>query len=135
MRFPPRFDVLGIECLASRIATLIERIELMAVDLETLKAQVAKNNDVIQSAITLINGISDRIAAAGTDPDALAKIVSDLDGQDQALARAVAANTPASSSPAGATGATGPAPSPAPSATPDQSQPPVSPAPSTSQPA
>jgi hypothetical protein len=89
----------------------------MATELEALKAQVAANRDVIQSAITLINGIADRVKAGQSDPAALQALAADLNSQDQALAQAVAANTPAQTAQpaAGATGATG-APAPGPDA-------------------
>lgn len=52
------------------------------------------------SAITLINGIADRIAAAGTDQAALAQLVTDLKADDDPLAAAIQANTPAAAQPA-----------------------------------
>ena len=64
-------------------------------ELDDLKAQVAANRTISQSALTLINGIADRIKAAGTDPQALADLTASLKSDDDALAAAVAANTPA----------------------------------------
>lgn len=64
--------------------------------LDDLKAQVAANRSVTQSALVLINGIADRITAAGTDPAALAQLTSDLKSDDDVLAAGVTANTPAS---------------------------------------
>jgi peptidoglycan hydrolase CwlO-like protein len=69
----------------------------MVADLNALRAQVAQNNNVIQSAIVLINGIAARIAQAAGDPAALQAIIDDLNNQDTQLAQAVAANTPAAS--------------------------------------
>ena len=63
--------------------------------LDDLTAQVAANRTISQSALTLINGIADRITAAGTDPAALAALTASLKSDDDALAAAVAANTPA----------------------------------------
>ena len=63
--------------------------------LDDLKAQVAQNKTVIDSALALIAGIADRIAAAGTDPAALADLTAQLKSEDDALAAAVATNTPA----------------------------------------
>lgn len=62
--------------------------------MDDLKAQVAANTSVVKSAIVLINGIADRIAAAGADPAALAALTDSLKNDDAALAAAVAANTP-----------------------------------------
>lgn len=62
--------------------------------LDDLTAQVAANKTVIDSALALIAGIADRIAAAGTDPAKLAELTASLKSEDDALAAAVAANTP-----------------------------------------
>ena len=67
----------------------------MSAELDALTAQVHANTNVVQGAVALINGISDRIKAAGADPAALQALTTELDTQDQALAAAVAANTPA----------------------------------------
>lgn len=63
--------------------------------LQDLQAAVAAEDTVIAAAVTLINGIAARIAAAGTDGDALAALTSDIQSQAAALSTAVAANTPA----------------------------------------
>lgn len=68
-------------------------------DLAGLKAQVEQNNTVIGSALALINGFSAQLAAAGTDPAKLQELQDSLKAQDDALAAAVAANTPAASAP------------------------------------
>ena len=67
----------------------------MSKELDELTKQVAANRDVTQSAITLIAGIKARLDEAGTDPAKLQALRDDLAAQDQALAEAVAANTPA----------------------------------------
>ncbi len=67
----------------------------MSAELDALKAQVAANADAVNSAVTLINGIADRITAAGVDPAALAALTDELKASDKALSDAVVANTPA----------------------------------------
>lgn len=62
-------------------------------DLTALQAEVANNTTVEQSAITLINGLAAQITAAGTDPVALAGIVTQLQDNDAKLAAAITANT------------------------------------------
>lgn len=62
-------------------------------DLETA---VANEETVTQSAVTLIQGLAQQIAAAGTDPAALQALTNQLNTTAQSLADAVAANTPAS---------------------------------------
>jgi peptidoglycan hydrolase CwlO-like protein len=66
--------------------------------LDDLTAQVAANTSVIESAKTLINGFAAQLAAAGTDPAALQALHDQLSTEDDALAAAVAANTPAAAS-------------------------------------
>jgi hypothetical protein len=68
--------------------------DIMA-DLTALTAQVTTNTTVIESALTLIQGIAAALAAAGTDPVALAALQTQLATEDTKLAAAVAANTPA----------------------------------------
>ena len=77
--------------------------------LDSLTAQVTANTNTINSAITLINGIADRITAAGTDPTQLAALVAELKADDDNLAAAVTANTPAASATAAPATSTAPA--------------------------
>lgn len=65
-----------------------------------LQAAVAAEDTVIDSAVTLIQGIPALIAAAGTDPAALAALSADINTKAAALAAAVTANTPAAPAPA-----------------------------------
>lgn len=67
----------------------------MSAEMDALTAQVKANNDLLDSATTLINGIAARITAAGTDPTALKALTDELKAKDDALAAAVTANTPA----------------------------------------
>ena len=67
----------------------------MSVQLDALTAQVAKNTDVVNSAIKLIGNIKAQLDAAGTDPVKLAALSATLGTDDDALAAAVVANTPA----------------------------------------
>lgn len=68
--------------------------QLMSQELDDLTAQVHGNTDAIDSATTLINGIADRIKAAGTDPAKLKALTDELKQKDSELAQAGAANTP-----------------------------------------
>lgn len=63
-------------------------------DISGLESQVANTVGVEQSAATLINGFAARLADAGTDPAKLAQLQSDLKDNSDALAAAVAANSP-----------------------------------------
>lgn len=72
----------------------------MALTLSDIQVAVARNTNVIGSALTLIAGLRQQIIDAANDPVALQAIVDGLDQQDTALAAAVAAGTPAASQPA-----------------------------------
>ena len=78
------------------VRNLLAKETEMAGELAALQAQVAANTDVIESAITLIQGIKaalDAAIAAG-NPQALADLSAALGAEDAKLAAAVAANTP-----------------------------------------
>lgn len=66
-------------------------------ELDDLKAKVAANTTVIASAITLLQGLKAKLdaAIAAGDPAALTALSAELGAQDQALADAIIANTPA----------------------------------------
>jgi hypothetical protein len=82
-------QILGI------VQDLQQRSITMATDLTTITAEVTEAVTVSQSAVILLNGIGAALAAAGTDPVALAALASELDASTAALAEAVQANTPA----------------------------------------
>lgn len=68
--------------------------------LSDIQAQVAAQTTVEQSAITLIQALSDQLtAAAGVSPAAVEAVVAQFQAQAQALAAAVTANTPSSTAP------------------------------------
>lgn len=96
------FDPFGLAAIGrtlQAVLTLASRIDgrtkAMAGELDDLKAKVAANTTVIGSAITLLQELKAKLDAAGTDPVALKALSDELGAQDQALAAAVAANTPA----------------------------------------
>lgn len=69
--------------------------EIIMAELDDLKAQVARNTDVEDSALLLIQGIAAKLAAAiaAGDPAALKELETQLKTSADALAAAVAANT------------------------------------------
>jgi hypothetical protein len=77
------------------LTMLLKGQSTMSLELDNLTREVSETNDVIQSAIVLIQGLKAALDAAGTDPVALAALSASLDSQQQALAAAIAANTPA----------------------------------------
>jgi hypothetical protein len=66
----------------------------MASDLTALEAEVARNTEVDQSAIVLLQGLATQIEALKNDPVKLQAFVDSLRGSSDALAAAVTANTP-----------------------------------------
>lgn len=84
-----------LDALDQKTDLVLERLDIIMAALDDLTAQVTANSTVLQSAVTLINGIADRITAAGVDPAKLAALTASLKTDDDALAAAVAANTPA----------------------------------------
>lgn len=83
------------------LTVLTRKGDSMALDLSELRAAVAANNEVDQSAITLLNGLTmkldELIAASGNtvDPADLAALVAELKASTGSLATAVSENTPA----------------------------------------
>lgn len=63
--------------------------------LDDLTAQVAAVTSVEQSAVTLIEGLAAKLAAAGTDPAKLTALQDSLKASSAALSAAILANTPA----------------------------------------
>jgi len=69
----------------------------MSAAMDALIVQVTKNSEVEASAILLIQGIAQQLKDAianGADPVQLAALAKQLDNSAQALAAAVAENTP-----------------------------------------
>lgn len=66
----------------------------MAVNLDSLLAEVTAQTTVVQSAVTLLNSIPGLIAAAGNDPQKLADLAAAIQANTDSLAAAVVANTP-----------------------------------------
>lgn len=91
--------------LPSHLAHLERRMDRIMSAIDDLAAQVAANTTVIGSAKTLIQGLAQQLAAAGTDPAKLQALQTQLQQSDNDLAAAIAANTAS---------APDPAPSPAP---------------------
>ena len=95
--------------LLQLMETIKTNQEKMMSQIDDLTSAVSAEDTVIDSAITLLNGLSSQLAAAGTDPAKLQALQTDIQNKTQALAQAVAANTPAapSTTPAPAAPASG----------------------------
>jgi hypothetical protein len=68
-------------------------------ELAVLTQEVTETKTVMASAVTLLQGLKARLDAAGTDKVKLAELSADLDTNTNALAAAVAANTPSEGEP------------------------------------
>lgn len=64
-------------------------------ELDDIEREVAENASVTESAVALLGSLSDLIRANAADPVKLEELATKLDAQSNALAAAVAANTPA----------------------------------------
>lgn len=95
--FKPDPEVLErLEDISLKLNLIIGNQETEMAALDDLQAAVTAEDTVIDSAITLIQGIPALIAAAGVDPAKLAALQSDITAKSAALANAVQLNTPAS---------------------------------------
>jgi hypothetical protein len=87
-------NALALFCVCGAIRSQTEEMENMTQALDDLRAKVEANSSVIDSAVTLINTLAEEIRNNIDDSDALEELASGLDAKSQALAAAVAANTP-----------------------------------------
>lgn len=67
----------------------------MSTQLDALQQAVAQEDTVIDSAITLLDGLSQQIVALKDDPVALQALADDVNAKKQALADSITKNTPA----------------------------------------
>lgn len=81
--------------LESKIAALTLKQEQVMTDLSALTAEVERNTTVDESAIALLTGLAAQVESLKTDPVALQALADTMRGSSDALAAAVAANTPA----------------------------------------
>jgi hypothetical protein len=91
--------------ILAKLNTIIQKENMIMAALDDLKAAVAAEDTVVDSAVTLLQGLKAALdaAIASGDPAALTALSADITAKTKALSDAVAANTPAA-----------PAPSPAP---------------------
>ena len=76
------------------LALILERLNTMSAQLDTLKAAVAAESTVIDGAILLIQGLATQIANLPADSAAIAQLAADVQAKSDALSAAVVANTP-----------------------------------------
>lgn len=71
-----------------------QRINSMAKEMDDLVREVAETRAGVDSAVTLIQGLRQQLADAGTDPAKLAELAASLDAAQTQLAQAVATPGP-----------------------------------------
>lgn len=87
---------LGEYIIIGLLGVLIYKTFTMANELDNLETEVQENNDAVQSAITLLNGLKAALdaAIASGDMTRVQALSDTLSSQTDALAAAVTANTP-----------------------------------------
>lgn len=95
----PQFDRMIdlLESIDKKLTrTIKDQGEIMA-SIEELQTEVTENTDLVGSVISLVNGLADQLEAAiaANDPAAIQAVADQMRSNNQALADAVAANTPA----------------------------------------
>ena len=77
---------------SDQLGAINHRLDTIMSVLSDLQAAVAAEDTVIESAVTLLQGLGAALAAAGTDPVALKALSDDIAAKTKSLADAVAAN-------------------------------------------
>jgi uncharacterized protein YigA (DUF484 family) len=77
------------------LKAILRKEHVMSQELEALSAQVQANEDLEASAITLIQGIAEQLAAAKEDPAKIQELADSLKASAANLSAAIVANTPA----------------------------------------
>lgn len=85
--------------ILSLVRAIAKGVTKMSVEMDALEAQVQQMTTIEQSAVTLIKGLADQIAAAGTDPAKLRALTASLKADADDLAAAIQANTPPAPTP------------------------------------
>lgn len=82
--------------IEATLARIESKEDAMAGELAVLQQEVSETKTVIDSAILLLQGLKQKLdeAIAAGDPAALKALSDELDAKTNALAAAVAANTP-----------------------------------------
>lgn len=86
------------DAILEKLDRIERKVEHMSAEMDRLTASVEKQKTVDASIIALLNGIAKQLRdliAAGSDPAALTALADSIDQNNQAVADAVTANTPA----------------------------------------
>lgn len=94
-----RSDERQLDRIERLLIIILHGVIHMSASLDALEAQVTANTSTEESAVTLIKGIADQLAAAQADPAKIADLSARLHASADALAAAIVANTPAAAPP------------------------------------
>lgn len=92
-------EKLAVMLAAHLIPVLRKELTTMQAQIDALIAQVAQNTSVVDSALTLIKWLHEQLATAPSGSQFMVDLAAKLKASDDALAAAVAANTPAAPEP------------------------------------
>lgn len=81
--------------LSEKVNKLITQQGKTMLNLDVLRTQLEAETNAVTAAIALINALADEVRAAAGNQDAVNALADQFAAQAQALADAVAANTPA----------------------------------------
>lgn len=100
LQLSPEIAALG-NTIVSLLRGISKKQDLLMANMQDVRDAVARDTSVTQSAVTLLQGLSQQLkdALASNDPQAIQDVVNSLDANTNALAQAVKDNTPASSEP------------------------------------
>jgi hypothetical protein len=84
-----------LDVIFQMLKSILKKERQMSEQLDTLTGTVVETGSVIDSAITLLDGLSAQIAAIKDDPAAIQALADELTAKKDALAAAIVANTPA----------------------------------------
>lgn len=85
----------GLALVKANLTRVLIQEEVILADLSDLEAEVERNTSVDGSVVALLESIVAQLEAAKTDPVKIQALVDKLKADNDKLAAAVAANTPA----------------------------------------
>lgn len=87
--------------IENNVDLLVTQQEYIMATMQELQTAVARNHQTEDSVLQLLEGISQQLkdAQASNDPQAIQRLIADIDASTDKLAQAVVRNTPAQNEP------------------------------------